>query len=133
MLYNTPMSNNTRWEDSGFDCTLCGGPIFKRMEVEEEVAGRLPSSYYQCQQCEAVWSLDQRLLSPGQEEKQYQRPTAAVGGWPWWVWLLLGLTLMFLLTRAGGIGALLLRYVVPLVFVAIVVWVLYRALRDLGE
>jgi hypothetical protein len=118
---------NTRWEDTGFDCHLCGGPIFKQTE---EDAGR---GYYQCQQCEAKWSLDQRQLEPGQAEKQYKRPTAANGGWPWWAWLLTGLTLMFLLTRAGGLGILLFRYAVPVVFVLIVIWVLYRALRDVAE
>ena len=123
--YNHGMTN-TQWEDSGFDCHLCGGPIFKGTEQEGHV-------YYQCQRCEAKWSVDHRQLTQGRTDKQWSRPTSAAGGWPWWVWLLLGLLLMFLLTRAGGLGVLLFRYAVPVVFVLIVIWVLYRALRDLAE
>lgn len=122
------MDTHSRWEDSGFDCSLCGGPIFKR--IDEGPGGRVVDSAYHCQKCEAVWSLENELLQPGLVEKQYRTAVSSSGRWPWWVWLTAGLVVMFLLLRAGVIGGLLLRYVVPAVFVLFSVWVVWRLGRE---
>lgn len=69
------------------------------------------------------------MLREGDESKQ--SPTAVrteegLFNWPGWVWLVIGLTLMFVLFRAGAVAAILLRYLIPVVFVLVVLLVLFR-------
>lgn len=126
------METRSHWKDSGYDCDLCGGQIFKR--TDEEPLGI--SAYYQCRRCGAQWSLGQKLLREGDSSKQRkQRPSGQQASfpssWPNWVWLLIGFVVMFLLFRAGSLGAILLRFSVPVVFVLIVGLVVFRLGREL--
>lgn len=126
------METRSHWEDSGYDCDLCGGQIFRR--TDEELLA--VTAYYQCRNCGAQWSLNNKLLRAGDSSKQ--RPKRSFGhnkpfelNWPNWVWLVIGFVAMFLFFRAGSVGALILRYAVPAVFVVVAGLVVFRLGREL--
>ena len=119
------METRSHWEDSGYDCTYCGGQIYKR--IDEELTG--VTAYYQCRHCGAQWSLNNQILREGDRTKHLSSSPKMPNGewfrWPAWVWVIIGFAVMFAATRAGVVGSILLRYLVPFIFIAIVGLVIF--------
>lgn len=126
------METRSQWEDTGYDCNFCGGQIFKR--TDQEPTG-LKSSYYQCELCGAQWSMTNQLIREG--DRMPQRGTRPPAGRTEgrqvasWVWLVLGFGAMFLLMRASVVGALLVRFLIPVLFALVVSLVLFRLGREM--
>lgn len=117
------METRTTWEDTGRDCQFCGGEIYRRTDEEPT---RI-TAYYQCQKCGAQWSLSHQLiressLAPSPPADSVRSSLAQV---PRWVWILLGVIVVIIALRFSVIGVLLMRFLIPAVFVGIVAGVIY--------
>lgn len=117
------METKTTWEDTGRDCQFCGGQVYRRTDEEPT---RI-SAYYQCQRCGAQWSLSNQLIresstTPSSTKDPVQSSLESV---PRWVWIALAVGAAVVALRFSVIGVLLIRYLIPAVFLGIVAGVIY--------
>lgn len=117
------METKTTWEDTGRDCQFCGGEIFRRTDEEP----RRITAYYQCQRCGAQWSLGHELIRESSVTTTPEKDS--VQAWfakvPRWVWVLVAVLLVIGALRFSVIGVVLMRVLIPAVFVGIVAGVIY--------
>jgi hypothetical protein len=117
-----------KWQDSGFDCSHCGGEILKhahRTIPEKE-------QYYQCNQCSCRWSVGGEILRVGDQphcqDTGYQRPYLPTDNRLWWA---IGIAVLFLIfLRFGGValfGAVfsVLRFLIILSLPILIIFAIY--------
>lgn len=119
------IETQTSWEDSGYDCQLCGVKILKRTDHETKQPAR------QCFQGErgCQWSLEGELLRVGNHpecRKAHNRASGSVYTWriPIWIQIVVGLFFLFSIVRFGGLAAL--RFLVPLFLLIVAGIFLFR-------
>lgn len=129
------IETNTTWEDSGFDCEHCGGEILKRTDKETGLPDHI---CYQCRECGCQWDLEGEIIRIGTGEycRAAARQNAPEAGFDMgevadWanklsknLWILLAIIGGVLLLRFGG--AIVVRYVLPLILLGIAAYVLVR-------
>ena len=127
------IETETTWEDSGFDCDHCGGVILKRIDRETGLPDRIS---YQCRECSCQWDLDGQVVRVGTGPYCKAAAPAADDGFDMgdlsdWVgllsrnlWILLAIVAGVVLLRFGG--AVVARFVLPLILLAVGVYVLIR-------
>jgi hypothetical protein len=125
------IETKTDWEDSGYDCQLCGVKLYKRTDTE---IGQPTKTCYQGEHgCQ--WALNGELIRVGshpdcQKLQRQQReleasPTVPIPNWVWGV-VIVGFILLVL--RFGGIVAL--RFLVPIALAGVTAFYLYRLGRE---
>ena len=125
------VETNTNWEDSGYDCQLCGVKIFKRTDIE---TGRPAKICYQGEHgCQ--WALGGELQRVGnhpdcqrlqrQQQEIESSPTVPI---PNWIWAVVAVVFLLTVLRFGGIVAL--RFLVPIALAGVAVFYLIRIGRD---
>jgi hypothetical protein len=118
----------TTWEDSGHDCSHCGGEVLKRTE---QMPDGTTAVSLQCRECGCQWSLDGEWLKVGNgracqaahrenkgEPRQLSRRLTNVAI----------VLLLLAIARFGGIGAL--RYLIPLAVLAAIGWTIHKVGRE---
>ena len=125
------IETKTNWEDSGYDCQLCGVKIYKRTDME---SGRSAKTCYQGEHgCQ--WSLQGDLIRVGshpdcqrlqkQQRELESSPTVAI---PNWVWGIVVVVFLLMVVRFGGIVAL--RFLVPIALAGVTGFYVYRLGRE---
>ena len=129
------IETKTTWKDSGFDCDHCGGEILKRTDHE---TGRPDRTCFQCRVCGCQWSPDGDILRVGDgtyckaaAREHADEPALDVGDLADWVnklsknlWILLAIIAGVILLRFGG--AIVMRYLFPIILIAVAAYVLLR-------
>ncbi len=129
------IETETTWEDSGFDCEHCGGEILRRTDHETGLPDR---TCLQCGACGCQWSLNGELerVGSGTYCKAAARETGEVDSFDLGdltdlanklsknLWILLAVIAGVLLLRFGG--AIVLRYVLPVIILGVGAYLLLR-------
>lgn len=127
------IETETIWEDSGFDCSHCGGVILKRIDRETGLPDRV---LFQCRECSCQWDLEGQLARVGtgpyckaavsapQTEFDVGNITDWIGLLSRNLWILLAIIAGVILLRFGG--GMVARYLLPAVAVGIGVYALVR-------
>jgi hypothetical protein len=133
------IETNTAWSETAYDCVHCGGIIMKRIDQE---TGQPDRVCHQCGQCGCQWSLAGELLRAGHgpqcraykqevESSEWPEIMGKLPQWPRspWVYVALAVFIFLLLTRAGII-AILIRVSLPLLVVALIVWLIWQSIKQ---
>lgn len=119
----------TNWEDSGFDCQLCGVIVYKRTDIKKD---RSPQTCLQGEHgCQ--WTLEGKLIRVGShpdcqrlhEQAEAQEASTPI---PNWVWGIVAIIFLFFVFRFGGIVAL--RFLVPMALGGAALFYFYRFGRE---
>ena len=125
------IETGTRWEDSGYDCSHCGGEILKRYDHE---TGQPDQTRLQCKQCGCQWSLDGQLVRVGKEKSCKDAGHMPVDVPPWLqvvsrrLWLLIALIAGVILLRFGGM--MMFRLLLPAILVGFVAYSVVKFGRE---
>ena len=118
----------TTWEDSGHDCNHCGGEVLQRSAGMPD--GTTAVSL-QCRECGCQWSLAGEWVKVGNGracQAAYRKSQGEPGQLSRRLLTILGVTLLLVIARLGGIGAL--RYLVPLLVLTAVAWTTHKWGRE---
>jgi len=124
------IETRTTWEDSGHDCEHCGGVVWKRTDHLPDGGTEVS---FQCRQCSCQWTQAGDWLRVGngrhcrQAHRQFMHANVE-GLWSRRVFIALGVILLLVIVRVGGLGAL--RFLLPLFLMGFVVWTVVRLLRE---
>jgi hypothetical protein len=117
-----------KWEDSGFDCTHCGGEILKH--AHQTIPEK--EHYFQCRQCGCCWSVSGDMIrigdSPHCQQRSSQRPSLLQDKRFWWAVTVAGILLLFFRfggTAVLGIAATVIRFLIPLGILVLISMVIY--------
>jgi hypothetical protein len=133
------IETNTAWSETAYDCVHCGGIIMKRIDQETGQADRV---CHQCGQCGCQWSLTGELLRMGHspecrafkqqaENNEWAEILGKLPQWPRNPWVYVGLALIvFLLFARLGLIALLIRVSLPLLVIALIVWLIWQSIKQ---
>ncbi len=116
------------WEDSGHDCSHCGGEVLQRTE---QLPDGSTAVSLQCRECSCQWSPDGEWLKVGSSracQTAYRQSKGEPGQISRRLLIILGVVLLLAVARFGGIGAL--RFLIPLVIVGAIGWTVYRVGRE---
>jgi hypothetical protein len=116
------------WEDSGHDCSHCGGEVLKRTEQMPD--GKTAVSL-QCRDCSCQWSLDGKWVKVGNGracQTAHRQSKGEPGQLSRRLLIILGVVLLLAIARFGGIGAL--RYLIPLAILGAIGWTIYKVGRE---
>ncbi len=114
----------TTWEDSGHDCEHCGGEVLRRVDT---LPGGSVETLFQCRDCGCQWSEDGKWVRVGDGrfcQSAHRRQTGLTGSYSRRLFIALGVLLLLLAARLGGIGAL--RFLLPLALLGAVVWTIFQ-------
>lgn len=125
----TMIKTHTSWKDSGYDCDHCGGEILLRTDRE---TGQPDRRCYQCQRCGCQWAENGDPLrvgtGPNCKAAQARRGGEALPparqALSRRLWILLALVAGAALLRFGGV--MMLRFLLPVLFLALIVFVVVR-------
>ncbi len=122
------LETKTSWEDSGHDCDHCGGEVLRRTDY---LPNGLTDVSLQCRNCGCQWAPDGTWLRVGNGRScptAHQQQTDSPGWLSRRLFVGLGIILLIMMARLGGIGFL--RYLLPLAVLGLVIWTVLRLGRE---
>ncbi|MCP4423541.1 MAG: hypothetical protein GY803_03520 [Chloroflexi bacterium] len=118
----------TTWQDSGHDCEHCGGEVLKRTDG---LPNGVIDVFLQCRDCGCQWAEDGEWLRVGNGrscQTAHRQQTNPAGWASRRLFIALGVLLLLVIARLGGMGAL--RYLLPLAIAGLVAWTVMRLGRE---